>query len=355
LGFILGPSLLAVVSRSAVEGFEPLLLMALGWMLSVRGAHYGTFAGRRLGFGAILLSALATTGLAVLVYLAVHFVATRFGLGDAGLVALGLSAVTAEATLAAGAVSPPNDRRESTRIEWTTSTELPALIVLGMTVAGPDNLPFVVPFSATGVVLSLGLGVALGSVVTALLGAHFDEGELWPILLGSVLLVVGASLRLDLPAVTPAFLVGLTVATFSPHRVKIRKLVAATEPQLRLPCLLLAGAVLEWPKTGSEWLIVAVALGVRWGGRMLLGILVSVGRGLPSGSGIWLGRQMLRASSFSIAIGLAIFLRQSDELGRMVLMTAVLSAVIGELLAPRIRAEEPAALLEPTPHEEGSA
>jgi Kef-type K+ transport system membrane component KefB len=141
--------------------------------------------------------------------------------------------------------------------------------------------------------------------------------------------------------VTPAFLVGLVLAFFSRHRHEIRRLMAATEPQLRLPCLLLAGAMLDWPKTSREWLIVAIALGARWGGKMLLGLVIAKIRGLPPGSGIWLGRQLLRASGFSIALGLVIFLRQSDVVGRAALTAAVLGTVLGELFAPRSRVTGP--------------
>jgi hypothetical protein len=127
----------------------------------------------------------------------------------------------------------------------------------------------------------------------------------------------------------------MTVALLSRHRDEVKSLMNGTERQLLLPCLLLAGALLQWPKSASQWLIVGCAITTRLAFKAALGVLLlrkseSLARRLSLGS-----RSLQRGSGFSIAIGLVIFLRQSDDVGRIVLTTAVISVLLGDLIAPR--------------------
>ncbi len=341
LGVALGPHLLGVVTRSAASEFEELWIMALGWLLAVRGAHFG--AERGLTLLSLIGSVIASAACCGVVFGAVLFMARRWHFEDPMLLALGLSAVCAESSSGGhGSLPTAGQSVGSVAARWTQGTELVPVLVLACMTPGAMSLPFAVPEAWTGLLLSIGLGFVLGSTVTALIGVHFEPGELWPLLLGSILLVVGTALRFDLPAVTPAFVLGITVATLSRHRDTVRALVYSTEKQLLLPCLLLAGVTLMWPETPREWLLIATALGSRFACKLLLGLLVAHGEGAPGRLSV--GRELLRGSGVNIAIGLVIFLRQADSPGRNVLVAAVLSVVLGEIVAPRralVRKSEP--------------
>lgn len=331
LGLAVGPKLLGFVTRGAVEGFDALLLMGLGWLLAVRGANFGRTSGLHLSWQRVF----ASIGLSILscgcVFVAVFFLARRLHLPHPQLLALGLSAVCTESS--APVASDPKLRSAD---KWTSGTELVPILLLSAMVVS-EHLPSI-PVSppVLHVSLSVGLGLLLGGIVTALLGTHFEHAELWPVLLGAVLLVVGTALRLDLPAVSPAFLLGLTVSLFSSHRDEVRRLMNGTERQVLLPCLLLAGVLLQWPDSASRWLLVAVALLCRLVLKAVFGLLVAKLSGAPLKGA---ARSLQRSSSFSIAMGLVVFLRQSDDVGQATLTAAVLSVLLGDLISFHWRSE----------------
>lgn len=334
LGVVLGPHLLGVVTRAAASEFEALWVMALGWLLAVQGANYRTDGGLERPKWSLLGSIFSSAVCCAVVFASVWFTARALRLEDELSLSLGLAAVCTESSFgrrtATDSDEPPD---EPQLVRWTHGTALVPIVVLACMTIGAPELPSWLPPYLTGLTLSLVLGFVLGAIVTALISIHFEEAELWPLLLGSVLLVVGTALRLDLPAVTPAFVLGLTVGVLSRHRDDVRLLVNGTDRQVLLPCLLLAGVALEWPRTSKQWLVIGAALLARWVYKLLLAFVV--GSGQSARDRLTLGRGLMRGSSVSILIGLVIFLRQSDDLGRNVLVAAALSLAMGEVIGPR--------------------
>ena len=352
LGVVVGPLVLGFFRHDTIVGFEPLLVMVLGWLVATMGMQYGRFAGERVP-GSVFCAGIL---IAVLTGLAV-------GGGVYSLCRMYLkfsNSTSVQLGLAIGAVSSGSAhqavRWASRGVHKLNSTsqllggigsadDLPPLImlaVLGFVAHGPaqSNYPlWVLPL------LGLGLGVVLGATVAALLGPTLDRGSLWPVLLGAVLLVVGVSLRLDLPILTPVFLTGLTLSILSPHRRIIRQLVTETERPLLVPALLLAGALVDLPKTRHEWLIVAVALVTRLSLQFLLGTTLPLFFRAHRGHGTRLGQALLSTGGASLAIGLAVFFRHPGVVGRVVLFVAVTASLIGELFGGRalrklVQAEE---------------
>lgn len=343
LGLVLGPKFLGVLTHRTVEGFEALLLMGLGWLLAVRGVNFGFFGEVRQSVGRVVLAVASVAACCGFVFATVHWLALRLHIGEATFLAVGLAAVCAESshlrpeTEVGGRASP------LARVEqrWSIGSELVPILLLGTMVLSEPFPSVPIPAGPLHTLSSVVLGFVLGGVVTALVDTHFERSELWPVLLGAVLLVVGTALRLDLPAVSPAFVLGMTVSLLSRHRDEVRNIMNGTERQLLLPCLLLAGALLQLPKNASQWLLVGCAVAARLVFKAFWGIVVagdsgSFARRVAVGS-----RVLQRASGFSIAIGLAVFLRQSDDVGRIVLTTAAISVLLGDLIAPRTVAESP--------------
>ncbi len=338
LGLVVGPHALGYVSRQAVQEFEPLLLMGLGWLLAVRGAKFADDAhGERV---AQALSAAGSLVCCVLVYGGVRLLAVRLSLAHVDLLAIGIAAVTAENARVLGEwrdPSPDAGPHVERLHNMSTASELAPVLLLSGTILFADDQGIVALPGYAGFLVSVSLGAALGAIVVALIGARFERTELWPLLLGSVLLVVGTALRLDMPALTPAFLLGLFVAFLSPHRHEIRQLMGATDRQLLLPSLLLAGVVFEWPDQLRHWLIVALAVLLRVAVRIALSAWAArksrAGfRGLVLGTGA-----LMRSSGLSLVLGLSVYLRHADvgqaaaSTGKMILTTALVSTLLGEL------------------------
>lgn len=334
LGAVVGPQFLGVVSRGAVEGFEPLLLMGLGWLLAVHGVNFGRVPGRRFKLRPLFDSLFWTFLCGATLFVVAYYLAEYFHLPEPILLALGLAAVCTESasiqlTEPGEDVSKPAHHPAD---NWQVGTELVPILLLGAMVVSEPLASVPLPAPVLQVLVSIALGFLLGGIVAALVGAHFEHSELWPVLLGAVLLVVGTALRLDLPAPTPAFVLGLTVSSLSRHRNEVRALMNTTERQLLLPCLLLAGALLRWPDGIGQWVLVFGVLFTRGVFKAILGVIACSGWRVPVS---WSVRCLQRSSSFSIALGLVTFLRQSDDIGRTVLTASVLSVLIGDLVAHR--------------------
>jgi len=183
--------------------------------------------------------------------------------------------------------------------------------------------------------LGVGLGMVLGATVAALLGGRLERAEFWPVLLGAAFLMVGLALRLDLPLLPPAFALGLTVSVLSPHSPIIRELVAETERPLLVPSLLLAGVLVEIPRTKAEWTIVAIALGVRTLLQLTTGwCLAGLFRSLR-GRGSVLGQALISSGAGNLIIALGVYFAHPGEVGRIVLFTALVITVWGELWGGR--------------------
>lgn len=336
LGAIVGPQFLGVVSHQAVEGFGALLLMGLGWLLAVHGVNFGRPLGMGFEFRGLLTSVFSSVLCGAGLFAVAYYLARYFHLPQPYLLALGLAAVCTESS-----IIPPAERGtdflhpgvESTD-RWKVGTELVPILLLGAMIVSVQLPSVPLPAPVFQALVSVVLGFLLGGIVVALVGAHFEHSELWPLLLGAVLLVVGTALRLDLPAPTPAFVLGLTISGLSPHRDEVRALMNTTERQLLLPCLLLAGALLRWPAGIGQWALVFGVLFARVLIKAVFGLVACWGTGAPA---TWAARSLQRSSAFSIALGLVVFLRQPDDMGRTVLTASVLSVLIGDLIALRPR------------------
>jgi hypothetical protein len=342
LGLTLGPHLLGLVSKGGVRDFEPLLFMALGWLVAVRGAKFATHPSGPLTRLEIAISVVSSAATCVIVYGVARTLALRWGIPHAHTIALGLSVVSADSCSVLGESVVPREQLSPyvrSLHGLTSATELaPVLALSAILLVGDRSSDLIAGYP--GIALAVALGVVLGGIVAAVIGAHFDQGELWPLLVGALLLVVGSALRLNLPGLTPAFLLGLAVVGLSQHRTEIRALMVTTDRQLLVPCLVLAGVVLDFPARPVEWLCVALAVALRLGVKFLLAGVAAVTTGAGA-RGAFLGAgATLRTNSLSIMIGLSVFLRHSDGLasdmlGRIVLGAAIANTVVGELLGPR--------------------
>jgi Kef-type K+ transport system membrane component KefB len=333
LGAVLGPEFLGVVTRGAVEGFEALLLMGLGWLFAVHGANFGRAAWGRFDIKHNIPGFLSSVLCGAALFFGTYYLARHFHLRHPGTLALGLAAVCTESSFAPAAQQEAaSEPRRDDANKWQFGTELVPILLVGAMVVSAALPSFRLPPPLFQELVSVVLGFLLGGIVTALIGAHFERSELWPLLLGAVLLVIGTALRVDLPAATPAFILGLTVSSLSRHSDEVRRLMASTERPLLLPCLLLAGVLLRFPVGLERWAVVLAALFIRTFLKAIFGWIAHIGTEVPLGAAT---RSLQRSSAFSIALGLVIFLRLTDEVGRSILTASVLGVLMGDLIGYR--------------------
>lgn len=345
LGFIVGPHALGVLDRPIITEFEPVVQVAIGWFAFVIGLDFGRVEGRRVRTASTILGiacALLTGGIvAVAVWQTLHRLPHAW-IDDSGilLLAAGAGAVTAET--ARNAV-------EWVQARWHAKGPISRLLV---DIGASDDLA---PFVAAGAIFamapstdmkldlpaygwfgaSFALGAGLG-IVTAMLLRGAEGDAVWGALIGTILLAVGAAARFGLCTAFITFVMGIALAAASPSRRALRKMVGPTERAVLYPMLLLAGARIDLrPLAANHMLtaLVALVLVARIVAKLLSGLVVRASTPAARPAGPLMGIVMLSSGPVSIACGLVFALRFPGAVGDTLLVCAVASALLGEIVA----------------------
>jgi Kef-type K+ transport system membrane component KefB len=344
LGFLVGPHALSVLDRQIINDFLPVLQVALGWLAFVVGLDFGRVEGRkvrRMSTALGTVCALLTGGIvAVSVWQAIEHVHHAWITEpNTILLAAGAGAVSAETARYA---------TEWVQARWGAHGPISRLLV---DIGAADDL---VPLVAAGVVFafapstiklqlpaigwfgaSLALGGGLG-VVTAMLLRGAEGDAVWGALIGTILLAVGASVRFGLCTIFVTFAMGIALAGASPQRRALRKVVGPTERAVLYPLFLLAGARVDLrPLVENPMLaaLVALVLVARIGGKVISGFVVRAASPAAKPAGPLLGIVLLSSGPISTACGLVFALRFPGPIGDTLLVCAIASAVLGELVS----------------------
>ena len=345
LGFAVGPHALGLVERSMIAEFEPIVQVALGWLAFVVGLDFGRVSGRRvrpkpmfLGVFCALLTG-ATVAFTVIQLLARMPVAGLEG-RNALLFAAGAGAVTAETTrfvvqwvAVRWSVKGPVS---SLLVEIAASDDLTPLVAAGAIFAFTPSSNVAIELPGVGwFALSLILGGLLGTV-TALLLRGAEGYAVWGALIGTLLLGVGAATRFGVCTIFVTFVMGIALGGVSPNRRALRKMVGPTERAVLYPMLLLAGAHLDARPLMDDRLLIAVValvLLARISGKLLSGFVVRAMVPAARPAGPLLGIVLLSSGPVSVSCGFVFALRFPGRIGDTLLVCAVASAVLGELIS----------------------
>jgi len=342
LGFLVGPGVLGLVERSTLHAFDPLANVALGWLIFVVGAMYGTTGERRVPIPRLVAGWLVTlfTGALVggAVWLVLPWAAPALAPMDRILLAGGVGAAGSETTRYA--------------VRWVVERHHasgPVSELIGELAEGDDLVPLLavavlfalppadlaIPVPGWGLVgITVGVGVVLGAIAAALLGRTFSIAETWGVLFGVSLLGVGISERLELSTITTLFVLGLSLSILSPHRRALAAMLAPSERPVMLPALLLAGAHVDLGAASYLPFVIAAAVAARIFGKWLVGVgLLAVSR-TTRPVGLRLGLGLLPAGALSMSIGLAFALRFQGAVGAVVLTAAAVITLLGEFVGP---------------------
>lgn len=345
LGFAVGPHALGLVERPMITEFEPIVQVALGWLAFVVGLDFGRVEGRRVQTTSSALGIACAVITGVIVAAAAGYMISVVQIpGIEGMGAVILAA-------GAGAVSAETARNAVEWVQGRWGARGPVSRLLVDIGAADDLAPLVAAGAifafapAPGVTFSLppwgwfGASMALGALlgtVTAMLLRGAEGDAVWGALIGTLLLGVGAAARFGLCTIFVTFVMGIALASASPSRRALRKMVSPTERAVLYPLLLLAGARLDpRPVVENRMLLALVALVLlaRIAGKVMSGFIVRATAAAARPAGAWLGIVLLSSGPVSTACGFVFALRFPGPVGDTLLVCAVASAVLGELVS----------------------
>ncbi len=343
VGFLIGPSALGVVSRSLAQAVEPVIIVALSWLLLVCGVQYpmndrGRVSFARIAIG-ILWGATSASAIGCAVYYALPFIAPAL-MKDRLVVALALAAASGETTQHVMRWVRERYTAKGPLVEWLEDLAVAedivpiGLIVALSAIAGRSKVTaWLVPWQVAGVTVVL--GVLLGGLCTLLLGREFRLRESWGTLLGISLVGVGVAAQVGLSFLAVLFVIGATVTAFSRHSGEIRAMLSPTERGALLPVLIVCGISIDPHALKETAMVFGVVFGARLVVRLLLGGVVAAT--LPfarAAGGARVGMGLLSSGSLTMCIGLAFALAFRGPTGDSVLTICAALCIAGELAGP---------------------
>src|SRR5215468_7856334 len=346
-GFLIGPTMLGLVTPGLLEVFTPLAQVGLGWLALIVGLDYGWLDRRRIPNARLLAGTLA--GLLTMAVVTAATFALLRRLEPTGV----LWWEDSTNWIAAGGTGAACAETTRHAVRWVADrvkANGPVTELL-LDVADADDLG---PFLACGALFTLqppaglrwaahpgvlwagqiALGVAIGFLTALLVSKRFRSRSLWGVLFGTSMVAIGLAVRADLAVLTVGFCMGLGLSAVSSHRQAIRAAVLPGEGPLRLPALLLAGAWIDVGKVPFLAWVLPTVLGARLLAKALVaGCAMLVSPPLRR-AGAALVPGLLACGPNSMSIGLAFALRFPGRIGDTVLVCAAGATLLGELIAP---------------------
>lgn len=343
-GVLLGPAGIALITHETLQSLQVFSEVALGLILFAIGSVFELERFQRLGRRLATLTAVESL-------LAAFFVtAGLLALGQPIIVALLLGVIAME-TAAASTLMVMRECNADGPLTETLSGIIALNNIFCLTgflivTAGFDlfrevsqgGLALEVIYrSIYPLIWQLIGSVALGFVVGVLLAAWssqvMEHGEMLILLIGAILLAVGAAQLLDLSPLLATLAVGATMVNLSSESRRIFSALGQTDPPLYAIFFVIAGADLNVALLPSLGLIGLVYVLGRAGGK-LLGTLVATRRVAPEPVvRRYLGYAILSQAGLAVGLLLAIN-RRYPELAP-VITTVVLGAVtVFELVGP---------------------
>ena len=341
LGVAVGPHGLGLLPRSMLQIFQPIFVCAASWLAFVVGLGYLIVGRRRVHLGRALagvaLAALVGAAVAGAVWFTIGILGTTEGFQRLVL-AVGAGFIGCETTRHTvrwvaerhGARGPLSDWLA----DMARASALVPIFALGVLAAVAPHAPLTQFTAPLRLAANVGIGVVMGLVASVLLAREFRRDESWGILLGTTLLASGVAMRLGLASLTTLFVMGLTLAITSRHRLEIKFMVQATEKPVLLPVVLAAGASVDFDAFPNLFLIVAVALVARLVVELVRGFLLTILLRPARAAGARIGLGMASTGAISLALGFLVTVRIPGPASSAVLLIAAAGVLLGELVGP---------------------
>jgi hypothetical protein len=345
LGVVLGPEVLGSLDEQLLLSFQPVSLLALGWIALGYGAEVGAVGDHGVRMGPVLCGLLLTMLIAALTALAVYRLAWWIPDGERALLGAGVGLVSAQSVRDAvvwmadrfGAEGP----LQRWLLDFSRADDAPVLLSLPFLFAAyhaPQSLAGVAiswPLIAGG---SLLFGALLGLIAAWLTSLSASRVERWTILLGGAFLATGAAESLGLSAMGCCFAFGAVLSLRVKNTEQMREKLHATEGPVLLPALVLAGAHLAPPHARGDWLVLACASAARVAVTVLCGVAFALAARVAPRVRGYFSVGLLANGTLSVIVGFALLLRFDAEVGRSALSAAFVGTLVGELIGtPALR------------------
>ena len=346
-GFLIGPTMLGLVTPGLLEVFTPLAQVGLGWLALIVGLDYGWVDRRRIRTLRRVGGALAGLLTMAVVTAATFALFRRLQPSEA------VWWQDTTSWIAAGGIGAACSETTRHAVRWVADrlkARGPVTDFL-MDVADADDLG---PFLACGALFTLqppaglrwaahpgvlwagqiALGVAIGFLTALLVSKRFRSRSLWGVLFGTSMVAIGLAVRADLAVLTVGFCMGLGLSAVSAHRQAIRAAVLTAEGPLRLPALLLAGARIDVGQVPFLGWLLPTVLGARVVAKALVAGCAALVSPPFRRAGVPVVPGLLACGPNSMSIGLAFALRFPGRIGDTVLVCAA-AATLSESWSPR--------------------
>jgi Kef-type K+ transport system membrane component KefB len=357
-GLIASLPAVGVLTGDVLDRLRPLLHFGLGWLGFLIGAQLDIRVLDRVPRG---------TGYLILVEALAPFAVTAAACG-ATMAAFGVSwrdpAFWRDAILlgTAAAMTAPRRFRGFANRTWREGKGIDILLAQLDEIVGVVGLVFLTAFfrddiggawqlpATAWLFVSLGLGVALGVLILAMVRVPVANAEFLAVVLGAVAFASGLAGYLQLSPIVICFVAGALVTNLPcEQRDSIFRILARLERPVHVVFLIVAGAV--WNVSDWHgWVLIPVFVLARIGGKWA-GIAVgraAVGGGLPAG---FADQRRLVSPMSSLALALVISVDSlSIDRGLPGTITVVIgAAIVSELLVQLTADPAATALGEPRP------
>ena len=262
IGFVVGPPVLGLVTREALEHLFPFLALGFGWVGFLFGmqleretvrafaAHLYRFAAGQALLAFVFMTAVGLLGLTVFGYL-----------GRVEVLLLLLASATACTSAPAGIamISSNFSVRGPVRdmLFFAASVDgIVGIVLLQLIYAGyhpPDALGLLGDLPAIAwTVLAGSVGVLCGIIFVWLSRGSTEIEELVLFLMGIAAFAAGAALQLQLSPLFVSVIMGAVVVNLVPDSRRVLRVMAQWEKPAYVILLILAGALVEFP---TPWII----------------------------------------------------------------------------------------------------
>jgi Kef-type K+ transport system membrane component KefB len=336
LGVIASRPSIDILGPEVLERLRPVLHFGLGWLGFLIGAQLDIRVLDRVPRGTAYLIVVEAIG---------PFAITAAGCG-AVMLGFGLSwrdpVVWRDVILlgAAAAMTAPRKFRGFANQSWREGRGADVLLAQLDELVGVIGLLFLTAYfrddrastwslpGTAWVFVSLGLGVAIGVLIFAMVRVPASNAEFLAVVLGGIAFASGLAGYLHLSPIAVCFLAGVLVTNFpNDQRDRMFRILHHLERPVQLMFLIIAGAVWQ-ADDWRGWVLVPLFVAGRALGKYA-GVIASrtaVGALLPSG---FADQRQLIAPLSGLSIALVISVQASADAG----LSWVVTAVIGGAMA----------------------
>lgn len=339
IGAVLGPHGMGMLEGSVLATFEPVSLIALGWIALGYGVEVGAVGDQGVRRGPVLCGLLLTGLIAAATAVTVHAVSAALAPPARILLSAAVGLVSAQSARDVVLWMAHRHNADGPVQRWlvdfSRADDAPVLLSLPFLFAAfhePHSMLDVPVGPAFIACFSLLLGALLGLSAAWLTHISSSRVERWTILLGSGWLATGISESIGLSAMGSCFALGMMLSLRVKNTEQVRDKLSATEGPVLLPALLLAGAHLAAPSSLAEWQLLGWAMLARTLVTLSVGGLFAVFTQPRGKTRMWFAPGLLSSGTLSIIVAFALLLRFDGEIGRTALLVAFTGTLLGELI-----------------------